>query len=86
MQPTASLNFSLATTDPSGRPTNGILRKQTPIRFFGLDDRIKKSAIGGDDAWDSNQYLNIWIGNLAGGVLGYSSPIGGCGIAGWSRD
>ena len=68
--------FGLATTDPSGRPTSGILRKHTPIRFFGLDDRIKKSAIGGDDAWDSNQYLNIWIGNLAGGVLGYSSPIG----------
>jgi len=69
--------FVLATTDPSGNPTNGIVRKQTSIQFFGLDDRIKKSAIGGSDPWDSNSYLNIWVGNLAGGVLGYSSPIGG---------
>ncbi|HSB93159.1 MAG TPA: hypothetical protein VLC28_08585, partial [Flavitalea sp.] len=36
--------FALATMDPSGNPTTGIIRKQTSIRFFGLDDRIKKSA------------------------------------------
>jgi hypothetical protein len=42
-----------------------------------LDDRIKSSAIGGDDAWDPDSYLNIWVGNLAGGVIGYSSVIGG---------
>src|SRR6476469_5233290 len=24
-----------------------------------------------------NKYLNIWVGNLAGGILGYASPPGG---------
>ena len=68
--------FVLATTDPSGRPTTGISRRKTGIQFFGLDDRIKSSAIGGEDGWDPHSYLNIWVGNLAGGVIGYSSPVG----------
>lgn len=70
------IEFKLATVDPSGNATNGIVRKKTSIQFFGLDDRIKSSAIGGDDTWDANQYLNIWVGNLAG-ILGYSSQLGG---------
>ncbi len=32
---------------------------------------------GGDDAWDCDRYLNIWVGNLAGGIIGYSSIPGG---------
>jgi hypothetical protein len=41
-----------------------------------MDDRIKFSSQGGDDAWDSRYYLNLWVGNLVG-VLGYSSSPGG---------
>lgn len=69
--------FKLAVIDPRGRATNGIVHKKTNMKLFGLDDRIKLSAIGGDDAWDPNKYLNIWVGNIAGGILGYSSPVGG---------
>ncbi len=69
--------FVLATSDPNGFSTNGIIRKKTSIQVFGLDDRIKYSSLGGDDAWDAASYLNIWIGNLAGGLVGYSSPLGG---------
>ena len=69
--------FQLATTDMQGRPTSGIIRKSTSIQVFGLDDRIKFSELGGDDAWDASSYLNIWVGNLAGGLIGYSSPLGG---------
>lgn len=69
--------FQLATTDMKGQPTNGIIRKATSIQVFGLDDRIKFSELGGDDAWDASSYLNIWVGNLAGGLIGYSSPLGG---------
>ena len=71
------IEFRLAKRDPDGRPTTGIIRKQTAIQYFGLDDRVKTSSKEGDDAWDSNQYLNIWVCNLAGGVLGYSSTPGG---------
>ncbi len=71
------LEFKLASVDPQGKPSSGIVRKKTGIQFFGLDDRIKSTARGGSDAWDSKQYLNIWVGNLAGGIVGYSSPLGG---------
>jgi len=69
----AFIEFRLATTDPSGFATTGIVRKKTSIEYFGVDDRIKSSAIGGDDAWDRDKYLNIWVCNLGGGVIGYSS-------------
>lgn len=70
------LEFELAKIDPSGRATTGITRKKTSILMFGLDDRIKYSGSGGENAWDADSYLNIWIGNLAGGLLGYASTIG----------
>ena len=69
--------FVLANVDPRGFVTTGIIRKQTGIQFFGIDDRIKKSAAGGSDPWDSEKYLNIWVGSLAGGLYGYASPVYG---------
>ena len=71
------IEFRLASEDPNGLPTSGIVRKKTAIEFFGIDDRIKSSGMGGDNAWDPDKYLNIWTGNLAGGVLGYASLLGG---------
>ena len=70
------IEFVLATADPDGRATTGIIRKKTNVTDWKTDDKIKFSAQGGDDAWDSRQYLNIWIGNL-GQILGYSSVPGG---------
>ncbi len=70
------IEFVLATVDPEGRSTTGIIRKATNSTYFYSDDRIKYSAQGGDDAWDSRSYLNIWVGNMRG-VLGYSS-VPGC--------
>ena len=69
--------FVLANVAPNGMPTTGIIRKQTAINGFNIDDRIKYSIKGGDDAWDAASYLNIWVGNLASGILGYSS-VPGC--------
>src|SRR3954470_16569248 len=60
----ARINFKLATKDPAGLPTTGIIRKNTSMAGFSIDDKIKSSATGGDDPWDRNQYLNIWVGNL----------------------
>lgn len=69
--------FVLASIDPSGYATSGIVRRQTSIQYFGLDDRIKSSNGGGDDGWDADKYLNIWVGNMAGAIIGYSSVLGG---------
>ena len=71
--------FELAKVDPDGYATTGIVRKKTTIQSFSLGDGIKFSSSGGDDAWDKDSYLNIWVGDLNGGVLGYSSVVGGPG-------
>ncbi|MFM2146502.1 MAG: hypothetical protein RL732_1338 [Bacteroidota bacterium] len=71
------IEFTLAKVDPQGYATTGIVRKSTKKYSFGMDDAIKFSSNGGDDAWDNTQYLNIWVGSLISGVVGYSSPLGG---------
>jgi len=69
--------FVLAGLDTNGKPTTGIVRKHTNITSFSLEDAMKYSTSGGDDAWDRDRYLNIWVCDLQGGTLGYSSLIGG---------
>jgi hypothetical protein len=69
------IEFYLATADSRGRSTSGIIRKHTSITDFKMDDKIKFSSQGGSDAWDSKNYLNIWIGNMRN-LLGYSSSPG----------
>lgn len=67
------IEFRLATSDPSGLPTNGIVRKGTASRSFTTDDKVKSSLTGGDDPWNRDQYLNIWVCNLTGAAMGYAS-------------
>jgi hypothetical protein len=66
------IEFVLATADPDGRATSGIVRKQCNRDSWETDDKIKYSKNGGDDAWDSHSYLNIWVGKI-NKVLGYST-------------
>jgi hypothetical protein len=73
----AGFRFGLALQDTDGRATTGIVRRQTAVESFTIDDGIKSSVTGGDDGWDRDRYLNIWVGNLGGNLLGYSSIIGG---------
>jgi hypothetical protein len=71
-----AIEFVLATADPEGRPTTGIIRKQTSVGSWQLNDKIKHAMNGGSDGWDSKRYLNIWVGNLDK-ILGYASFPGG---------
>lgn len=73
----AEITFCLAATDPNGAPTNGIIRKSTSASSFSDDDNVKFSSTGGDNAWPSGSYLNIWVCNLGGGLLGYAQFPGG---------
>jgi hypothetical protein len=73
----ARIQFALARTDPSGNPTNGITRTSTTAPAFGTDDRVKRAASGGADPWPADKYLNIWICQLGGGLLGYAQFPGG---------
>jgi hypothetical protein len=69
----ARITFCLAKTDNAGKTTTGIIRKYTPVQSWSTDDGMKYSAQGGDNAWDPKRYLNIWVCNLYGRSLGYSS-------------
>lgn len=70
------INFCLAKVDPNMRGTTGIIHKKTSRTYFLPDDKMKFSASGGDDAWDSKKYLNIWVCRLFGRTLGYATPPG----------
>jgi hypothetical protein len=74
------IQFCMARRTPTGAPTNGIVRKYTTVASWSANGAMKLSNLGGDDAWDCNQYLNIWVCNL-GGSLGYANYPGGNPIA-----
>lgn len=64
------IEFCLAQIDPMGNPTNGINRVQIaggPFTSNTVDNTIKPAT-----QWDPNQYFNIWVCNLSGGLLGYA--------------
>jgi len=65
------VTFCLATVDPNGKATNGIVYKSTTTTSFSTDDAVKFTSQGGDDQWDPNKYLNIWVCNLGASLLGY---------------
>jgi Pregnancy-associated plasma protein-A len=71
------IRFHLATTDPDGNATDGIVRQESDETSFGLDDGVKSSATGGSDPWPTDRYLNLWVCQLSGGLLGYAQFPGG---------
>ncbi len=65
-----------AKIDPQGNPTDGFrYRKWDPIApsllcefpFVTGHQRVKLAGSGGITAWNTKNYLNFWIGNLAKG-------------------
>jgi|1_EtaG_2_1085319.scaffolds.fasta_scaffold03033_5 hypothetical protein len=85
----AQIEFQLACRDTNGNPTNGIVRVQTSTTFGGgfLPDmasiaKIQNTSQGGSDAWNTSEYLNIWVGDINGGsstpsLLGIATPPAG---------
>ena len=69
------IDFCLATIDPNGNPTTGITRTNTNQTSFSISsDNVKYSSAGGIDPWPQDDYLNIWVCDLGGGLLGYATP------------
>jgi hypothetical protein len=64
------IRFCLASRDPDGRPTNGISRTYTSQKFIGNKKNnqnnfsIHSTADGGKDPWNTDLYINIWVGKL----------------------
>jgi len=83
----SKIRFALATIDPQGNVTNGIVRKSTTTTSFfslnggGVAEGVKSAATGGSNAWNQGKYLNIWVCNMdlfgQAFVLGYATPPSG---------
>ena len=82
----AQIEFCLAKQDPDGVIHSGITRTETDITSWNLfadagddnyADNVKFTNKGGEDAWPRADYLNIWVCNMVGGILGYATPPGG---------
>jgi hypothetical protein len=67
-----NIKFKLACIDPNGNPTTGITRRDVGTRVFReinypngarneLATGIKFTSQGGQDAWATDKYLNIWV-------------------------
>lgn len=67
------IEFCLASRDPQGNPTNGITRTKTNVLQFSPIRSICYADRGGQDAWDTRQYLNIWVGDISTSFLGEAS-------------
>ena len=73
----SKIQFVLAKRTPSGALTSGIERvnslAQSNINV--AVDPVKRTSLGGLDAWDYTKYLNLWVGvdGSGMGVLGYAT-------------
>ncbi len=76
----SDIEFCLASIDPNGNPTNGINRVSmsgSPFSTGFIDSNIKPAT-----SWDPDNYFNIWVVNISGGVLGYAQFPSSSGLAG----
>ncbi|TAE27804.1 MAG: T9SS C-terminal target domain-containing protein [Cytophagales bacterium] len=72
------IEFFLATTDPQGNASNGILRKYYSAKPifdpFQPDDLKLLARIS---TWPTDRYLNIWVTDTEGVTIGYGQfPVG----------
>lgn len=81
----ARIEFALATRDPAGRPTSGIVRKRTSVERFPqtpppsplqLTTYVARELMLGETgsvAWPAESYLNIWVCNMDRRPLGFAA-------------
>ncbi|WP_422359174.1 choice-of-anchor J domain-containing protein [Reichenbachiella sp.] len=63
------VEFVLAKRDPEGLPTDGIVRVVGNQDSFTINDAEELAA---NSYWPAEEYLNIWVANLSGGLLGFA--------------
>jgi len=73
----SEIEFCLATIDPNGNSTTGITRTSTSQSSFSSNNDMKYSSYGGIDAWNTSDYMNIWVCDLGSSLLGYAQFPGG---------
>jgi hypothetical protein len=61
--------FVLAKRDPLGLETNGVTRTQGSQVSWGMSDN---STLKAQSYWSADDYFNIWVAPLSGGLLGWA--------------
>ncbi|MFT3827728.1 MAG: M43 family zinc metalloprotease [Chitinophagaceae bacterium] len=70
----SNIRFVLAQRTPDDGPTTGIERYVATKSSYGVNDNsLKYTSAGGASVWDPNKYMNVWVTNLSGGILGYGT-------------
>jgi hypothetical protein len=77
------IEFCLASLNPDGLPSTGITRTKTDVDCIADIYTVKENEKprifynyhGGVDAWNPDSYLNIWIANSCGKVLGVTPSL-----------
>lgn len=67
------IRFCLASFDPAGLQTTGIVRTYSPLAEAGVSDSLFYSDRGGSDAWDAERYLNVWVANTGKFIAGFGT-------------
>jgi len=73
------LQFCLANRDPNGLYTSGITRNYYNQATYTVSDATLLSSIS---YWPSDQYLNIWVCDISGKVIGFAQPPGASSVPG----
>ncbi|NOQ24917.1 MAG: zinc metalloprotease [Bacteroidales bacterium] len=55
----------------------GVNREISTLAEWGTNDAMKLSSQGGIDVTDPSTYLNLWVCDIGGGILGYAQFPGG---------
>ena len=63
------VTFVMAKQDPNGLPTSGIVRVKGTKSSWSMNDDVALKSLS---YWPAEDYLNIWIVDLSGGLLGYT--------------
>ncbi|NPA33592.1 MAG: T9SS type A sorting domain-containing protein [Chlorobi bacterium] len=63
------IQFCLASVDPSGNPTNGIVRVQASSSCYNHNNSMKLES----PPWDPSRYLNLWLVDFCSNLLGFAT-------------
>ncbi|WP_170227037.1 PKD domain-containing protein [Luteibaculum oceani] len=89
--PDIEVEFCLATVDPNGDPTTGIIRVNATgtgdYENVGIDEDVNGLQLKALSKWPTADYINVWVvreindqgefGEWNGGTLGYAYPVSG---------
>ncbi len=73
------ISFCLANKAPNGKATDGINEVNTSVLRWGFNNNMKFLTSGGQEAWDTKEYINIWVVDLADSISGFAQMPGGPG-------